>query len=234
MSKLRWDKVGERKYETGVSKGVLYPMNDEGTYDEGEAWNGLSAVNENPSGAEPNNIYADNIKYLSLLSNEDFGATVEAYTYPDKFAECDGSKEVAPGVYISQQERKHFGMSYVSQIGNDTKASKYGYKIHIVYNATAAPSEKNRQTINESPEAAAFSWELSTTPIDVNIEGCDPTAHLIVDSTKVSKAAITAIESALYGTDATTGENPVAATQPRLLMPEEVIEIINANPLTAG
>ena len=218
MSKLKWDLTGERVFETGLDRGVLFPMGDSGAYEKGVAWNGLSSVNESPSGGEPNAVWADNMKYLNLMSAEDFGATVEAYTYPPEFEECDGSAEIAPGVTIGQQDRKMFGMSYRTLIGNDVVGTKLGYKIHLIYGAQASPSEKNRTTVNESPEATAFSWELSTTPVDV--PGYKPTAHLVIDSTKTSAEKLAALEKLLYGND-----NDGESTLP---MPEQVIEMMKA------
>lgn len=218
MSKLKWDLTGERVFETGLDRGVLFPMGDSGAYEKGVAWNGLSSVNESPSGGEPNAVWADNMKYLNLMSAEDFGATVEAYTYPPEFEECDGSAEIAPGVTIGQQDRKMFGMSYRTLIGNDVVGTKLGYKIHLIYGAQASPSEKNRTTVNESPEATAFSWELSTTPVDV--PGYKPTAHLVIDSTKTSAEKLAALEKLLYGDD-----NDGESTLP---MPEQVIEMTKA------
>lgn len=213
--KLIWDKTGERLYETGVDKGVLYPQS-EGAYPKGVAWNGLINVNENPSGAEATPLYADNIKYLNLMSAEEFGATVEAYMYPAEFGECNGEAELATGVSIGQQKRKAFGLSYQTKIGSDTD-NELGYKIHLVYGALAAPSEKAYATINDSPEAITFSWELSTTPVEVT--GFKPTATLVIDSTKVTAEKMAAIEAILYGT-----ENAEA----RLPLPDEVLSIINA------
>ena len=198
MTKLNWDVQGERYYETGVSKGVLYPFK-EGKYSKGVAWNGLTAVTESPSGAEPTPLYADNIKYLNLLSNEEFAATVEAYTYPDEFAECDGSAELATGVSVGQQNRIPFGMSYVTKLGNDTDGQDYGYKIHLIYGALAKPSQKNYATINDNPEAITFSWELSTTPVAV--PNFKPTACITIDSTKVGSDKLKKIEDKLYGTE---------------------------------
>ena len=198
MTKLNWDVQGERYYETGVSKGVLYPFK-EGKYSKGVAWNGLTAVTESPSGAEPTPLYADNIKYLNLLSNEEFAATVEAYTYPDEFAECDGSAELATGVSVGQQKRIPFGMSYVTKLGNDTDGQDYGYKIHLIYGALAKPSQKNYATINDNPEAITFSWELSTTPVEV--PNLKPTACITIDSTKVEAGKLKKIEDKLYGTE---------------------------------
>ena len=198
MATLTWDVQSERYYETGVSKGVLYPFK-EGKYSKGVAWNGLTAVNENPSGAEPTPLYADNIKYLNLLSNEEFAATVEAYTYPDEFAECDGSAELAAGVSVGQQKRIPFGMSYVTKVGNDTDGQDYGYKIHLIYGALAKPSQKNYATINDNPEAITFSWELSTTPVAV--PNLKPTACITIDSKKVGSDKLKKIEDKLYGTE---------------------------------
>ena len=198
MATLTWDVQSERYYETGVSKGVLYPFK-EGKYSKGVAWNGLTAVNENPSGAEPTPLYADNIKYLNLLSNEEFAATVEAYTYPDEFAECDGSAELAVGVSVGQQKRIPFGLSYVTKLGNDTDGQDHGYKIHLIYGALAKPTQKNYATINDTPEAITFSWELSTTPVAV--PNMRPTACITIDSTKVEAGKLKKIEDKLYGTE---------------------------------
>ena len=213
MSALVWDQTTQKLYETGVDRGVLYPVSNN-AYGTGVAWNGLTAVNESPSGAEPSDIYADNTKYLTLRSAETFGATIEAYTYPDEFAECDGSAQVATGVTIGQQPRKSFGLCYRTLIGNDTDGQDHGYKLHLIYGCTASPSEKSYQTVNDSPEAITFSWEVSTTP--VNVEGHKPTAQLIVDSTKVDKAKLATLEAQLYG-----GEN----AEPKLPTPAEVIAI---------
>lgn len=213
MSALVWDQSSERLYETGVDRGVLYPVTNN-EYGTGVAWNGLTAVNESPSGAEPSDIYADNIKYLTLRSAETFGATIEAYTYPDEFAECDGSATVATGVTIGQQTRKSFGLCYRTLVGNDTDGQDHGYKLHLIYGCTASPSEKSYQTVNDSPEAITFSWEVSTTP--VNVKGHKPTAQLIVDSTKVDKAKLDTLEAQLYG-----GES----SDPKLPTPAEVIAI---------
>lgn len=198
MATLTWDVQGERYYETGVSKGVLYPFK-EGKYSKGVAWNGLTAVNESPSGAEPTPLYADNIKYLNLLSNEEFAATVEAYTYPDEFAECDGSAELAVGVSVGQQKRIPFGLSYVTKLGNDTDGQDHGYKIHLIYGALAKPTQKNYATINDNPEAITFSWELSTTPVAV--PNMRPTACITIDSKKVTPENLKKIEDKLYGTE---------------------------------
>lgn len=218
MAKIVWDEATKHLYETGVRQGVLYPFDSRtNKYAAGVAWNGLTGVTESPSGADVTNLYADDIKYLALRAAEDFGATIEAYTYPDEFAECDGSKSIAEGVTIGQQPRKSFGFSYRTAIGNEVEFEDHGYKIHIIYGATASPSEKAYQTINDSPEAITFSWELSTVP--VNVSGAKPTAHLEIDSTKISEAALTAIENKLYGTD---------DTEPTLLLPDEVVALINS------
>lgn len=223
MSKLKWDQTGERFYETGVKNGVLYPLSSEGTYSGGVAWNGLTAVTESPSGAEATPLYADDIKYLNLFSTEEFGATVEAYTYPDEFAECDGSKPIADGVFIGQQPRKTFGMCYRTALGNDTEGSDHGYKLHIIYGAKAAPTEKAYATINDSPEAITFSWELSTTP--VNVTGFKPTASVVIDSTKCKSEKLADLEKILYGKDPTTPDGQ-DGTEPRLPLPDEIKTLI--------
>lgn len=206
MSKLVWDQTGERIYETGVKNGVLYVF-DQGAYTKGVAWNGLTAVTESPSGAEASPLYADDIKYLNLMSNEEFGATIEAYIYPDEFAQCDGSAALAEGVMIGQQKRKQFGLCYRTTVGNDTDGNDYGYKIHIIYGALAAPSEKGYATINDSPEAITFSWEVTTTPVAV--EGFKPTACVTIDSTKCDKAKLAALEAKLYGTESEEATLPL-------------------------
>lgn len=217
MAKLQWDKTGEHFYETGVDHGVLYPMNDGGqTYATGVAWNGLTAVTESPEGAEVSAIYADNIKYLNLMSAEDFKATIEAYTYPEEFEQCDGSASLAQGVKIGQQSRKAFGFCYRTKIGNDLNP-ELGYKIHIVYGATAAPTERAYETVNDSPEAITFSWEVSTIPVEVT--GFKPTAHVEIDSTKVEPAKLAKIEAKLYGSE---------TEEPTLLMPDEIVALIKA------
>lgn len=224
MSKLVWDADSKRLYETGVRHGVLYVKADSGTYPKGVAWNGLTAVTESPSGAESTPLYADDIKYLDLRSAEEFGATVEAYTYPDEFAECDGSAQLAEGVMIGQQTRKTFGLCYRTVIGNDVKGEDYGYKLHLIYGATAAPSEKAYGTINDSPEAITFSWELSTAP--VNVKGFKPTASLTIDSTKVDPEKLAALEEILYGKDGTGDDD--AGTDARLPLPDEVATLFVA------
>lgn len=216
MAKLVWDKTGERFYETGVKKGVLYPQEAGGIYPKGVAWNGLISVTESPSGAEVTPIYADNIKYANLISAEEFGATIEAYTYPDEFAQCDGSAEIAKGVMIGQQSRKPFGLSYVTTLGNDIDGDDYGYKIHIIYGALASPSEKGYSTINDSPEAITFSWEITTTPVEVT--GYKPTACITIDSTKVDSAKLAALEEILYGSD--------EGSDPSLPLPDEIIALL--------
>lgn len=215
MAKIVWDKTGERYYETGVKNGVLYVMGTEGTYGTGVAWNGLTAVTESPSGAEATPLYADDIKYLNLLSAEEFGATIEAYTYPDEFMVCDGSAEIAAGVMIGQQARKTFGLCYRTTVGNDIAGTDYGYKLHIIYGALAAPSEKAYATINDSPEAITFSWEISTTP--VNVTGFKPTASIVIDSTKVAAEKLAALEAKLYGSESEEATLP---------MPDEIITIM--------
>ena len=199
MSKLVWDQTGSRFYETGVKNAVLYVKDENGKYGKGVAWNGVTAINESPSGAEASPLYADDIKYLNLISNEELGLSIEAYTYPDEFGVCDGSAELAPGVLLGQQTRKAFGLSYKTTLGNDTEGNAHGYKLHLIYNALAAPSEKAYATINDSPEAITFSWELSTTP--ENVTGFKPTASITIDSTKVDAAKLAALEDILYGTE---------------------------------
>lgn len=213
MSKLVWDQIGDRLYETGVSKGVLYPQVS-GEYPKGVAWNGLTAVSESPSGAEPSPLYADDIKYASPMSVEEFGASIEAYTYPEEFAECDGSASIAPGVLVGQQTRKPFGLCYRTVIGNDTEYNEHGYKLHLIYGAQAAPSEKGYTTINDSPEAITFSWEVTTTPVEV--PGFKPTASLVIDSTKVDAGKLAALEAILYGSE---------SEEARLPLPSEIIEL---------
>ena len=216
MSKLVWDQSGKRLYETGVDHGVLYPIQTGGVYSKGVAWNGLTAVTESPSGADVNDIYADNMKYLGLVGAEKFGATVEAYTYPDEFAECDGSVELVKGATIGQQNRKVFGIVYRTVIGNDVDGNEHGYKLHLIYGATAAPSEKAYNTINEDPEAITFSWELSTTP--VNVTGHKPTASLTIDSTKADPTKLAELEKILFGD---------TETEPRLPLPDEIAQLLN-------
>lgn len=217
MSKIVWDETGKRFYETGVKQGVLYPQDTSGAYPKGVAWNGLTAVTESPSGAEASPLYADDIKYVNLRSAEEFGATIEAYTYPDEFAACDGSAELTPGVTIGQQKRSAFGLSYRTTLGNDIAENEYGYKLHLIYGATASPSEKAYATINDSPEAITFSWEVTTTP--VSVQGFKPTASLTIDSTKVDAEKLAALEAVLYGSD---------SEEARLPLPDEVATIMGA------
>ena len=215
MSKIVWDAIGEHTFETGVRNGVLYLKGVEGTYNTGVAWNGLTSVSESPEGAEPTDLYADDIKYLSLMSAENFKATIEAYTYPVEFEECDGSATIATGVVIGQQTRKPFGLCYRTAIGNDTDGNEHGYKLHIIYGCQASPSEKQYSTINDSPEAVTFSWEVNTTP--VNVTGKKPAATLIIDSTKADKSKLTALEAILYGSE---------EKEPRLPLPDEIATLM--------
>lgn len=207
MAKIVWDESGKRLYETGVKNGVLYIQDESGAYTNGVAWNGLTAVTESPSGAEATPLYADDIKYLELFSAEEFGATIEAYTYPEEFEACDGSASLGKGVTIGQQDRKTFGLCYRTVLGNDVKSNEYGYKLHLIYGAKAAPSEKGYQTINDSPEAITFSWEVTTTP--VNVAGFKPTASVTIDSTKVDATKLKAIEDLLYGTETDPAKLPL-------------------------
>ena len=218
MAKLIWDNVGERLYETGVKQGVLY-VYDGGKYGAGVAWNGLTAVTESPSGAEATPLYADDIKYLNLMSTEEFGATIEAYTYPDEFKVCNGEAELVAGVSIGQQTRKVFGLCYRTTIGNDVDGNDYGYKLHLIYGAQAAPSEKAYATINDSPEAITFSWEVTTTP--VNVSGFKPTSYVVIDSTKVAEGAMAKLEAKLYGGE---GEDAI----PSLPLPDEIVTLLAA------
>ena len=210
MAVLTWDQTGEKLYETGVQKGVLYPM-DGAVYGKGVAWNGLTAVNETPSGAESTKLYADDIKYLDIRSAEEFGATIEAYSSPEEFDACDGTAELAAGVNIGQQNRKGFGFCYRSTIGNDTEYNNYGYKLHIIYGLTASPSERSYSTVNDSPEAATLSWEVSSTP--VNVAGFKPTSIITINSKKINPAALKEIEDTLYGTE---------SVEPKILLPDEI------------
>lgn len=214
MAKLVWDKTGERFYETGVKNGVLYVQDGSGAYPKGVAWNGLTAVTESPSGAEATALYADDIKYLELMSNEEFGATIEAYTYPEEFGVCDGSASLADGVTIGQQARKAFGLCYRTVIGNDVLGNDLGYKLHIIYGCKATPSEKAYATVNDSPEAITFSWEVTTTPVEV--EGFKPTATVVIDSTKVDAEALADLEAKLYGSDSEEASLP---------LPDEIAEM---------
>ena len=217
MAKIVWDESGKRLYETGVKNGVLYLQDETGAYNKGVAWNGLTAVTESPSGAEATPLYADDIKYLELFSAEEFGATIEAYTYPEEFEACDGSASLGTGVTIGQQDRKTFGLCYRTVLGNDVKSNEYGYKLHLIYGAKAAPSEKGYQTINDSPEAITFSWEVTTTP--VNVAGFKPTASVTIDSTKIDAEKLKKIEDMLYG-DGTS--------EAKLPLPDEIKAILAA------
>lgn len=219
MSKLQWDKVGERLFETGVDRGVLFPMGKGGVYDKGTAWSGLTSINENPSGGEANPFYADNIKYLNIMAAEDFGFSIGAYTYPEEWEACDGSAEIAPGVTAGQQTRKVFGLSYRTLIGNDTEGQDYGYKIHLVYGAQASPTQRDHGTVNENPEPTDLSWDATTTPVEV--PGAKPAAHLVINSTKTSAEKLATLEEILYGTE----EN-----ESRLPMPAEIIELMKDLP----
>lgn len=238
MAKLKWDAIGEHIYETGVDHGVLYVVDEtkqtDNKYGTGVVWNGLTSVSENPSGAEPTALWADNIKYLNLMSAEDFACTIEAYTYPDEFMECDGSAEYGEGtgVYIRQQKRKTFGFCYRTRIGNDVMSDDYGYKIHIVYGCLASPSERSYATVNDSPEAITFSWEVNTTPVDIpdvtvggTVKKFRPTAYLEIDSTKIDANKLTTLENTLYGVDADP-EHSVTASDPTLLLPDEILTLI--------
>lgn len=218
MAKIVWDESGKRTYETGVRNGVLYLQNESGVYDKGVAWNGLTAVTESPSGAEPTALYADDIKYLELFSAEEFGATIEAYTYPAEFEKCDGSASLGTGVTIGQQDRATFGLCYRTVLGNDVKGSEFGYKLHLIYGAKAKPSEKGYQTINDSPEAITFSWEVSTTP--VNVAGFKPTACVTIDSTKIAPDKLTQIEELLYGG---------SSQEAKLPLPDEIAAIVSGS-----
>lgn len=217
MPKLVWDQISEKLYETGTDRGVLYLLDSNNAYSKGVAWNGLTGVDENPSGAEPSNIYADNTKYIALYSAEEFGCTIRAYTYPEEFEECDGSAEVAPGIYAGQQNRKGFGFAYRTLVGNDTEGNDYGYKIHLVYGCKASPSAKTYNTINDSPDAIEFSWEVNTSPVPV--PDLKPTSVFVIDTTKLSekgKTKLTDLENILYGSDETVA---------RLPLPEEIIDM---------
>lgn len=222
---LSWDDTGDRLYEVGVDRGVLYPVDSNGEYSHGYAWNGLTAVTETPSGAEANNIYADNIKYLELRSVEEYGGTIEAYTYPDEFAECDGSASLVTGLVAGQQPRKMFGFSFRSVLGNDVDKDAHGYKLHLIYGAMASPSERAYATINDSPEAITFSWEFTTTP--VSLAGHKPVSCLTIDSTKVDSTKLKALEDKLYGVSTTTGTNAVAGSAAYLPLPAEVISTLS-------
>ena len=215
MAKLVWDQVGERLYETGVEQGAIFPVGAGGVYGAGAAWNGLISVTESPSGAEPTALYANNKKYAELMSAEEFGGTIEAYTYPDEFAACNGEVELVKGVKLTQQARKAFGLVFKSLIGNDTEGTKLGYKLHIVYGARVKPSEKANNTVNDSPEANTMSWEFTTTPVEV--AGFEPTSHIVIDSTAVDADKLKALEAVIYGS---------AEVEPKLPLPDEIATIM--------
>lgn len=219
MTKIVWDEVGKRYYETGVSQGVLYTQDTTGEYSKGVAWNGLITVNESPSGAEPTPLYADDIKYLNLMSAEEFGASIEAYTYPEEFALCDGTQELTTGITIGQQMRKPFGLSYKTKIGNDIDGVDHGYKLHLIYGALASPTQKSYSTINDNPDAITFSWDVKTTPVAVT--GMKPTATIVIDSTKIEKANLEALEKVLFGD---------AEEEPRLPLPDEILQLAGGKP----
>lgn len=226
MPKLKWGQTGQKFYETGTDQGVVYPQASDGTYPAGYAWNGLTSISESPSGAEANDLYADNIKYLSLISAEDFGYTIEAYYYPPEFEQCDGTAEPIEGVKLGQQDRKAFGFCYRSVLGNDVSGNSYGYKLHLFYNCKASPSEQSYQTINDSPEAISFSWEVKTTPVPVTVGQTvyKPTAKITIDSTKVDETKLNTLLDILYGTDGTGGSEGTVA---RLPLPAEVISTLS-------
>ena len=216
MSKLVWDQIGDRLYETGVEQAAIFPMTTGGTYGAGAAWNGLTAITESPSGAEPTALYANDKKYVELMSAEEFGGTIEAYTYPDEFAECNGEAILAKGIRLTQQARKPFGLVYKSLIGNDTEGTKHGYKLTFVYNARVSPSEKSNNTVNDSPEAATLSWEFTTTPVEIS--GFDPTSRIVIDSTEIDAEKLAAIEAIVYGSE---------AEEARMILPDELITMMS-------
>ena len=215
MARLIWDEVGQRFFETGVKNGVLYVQKDDGSYDDGVVWNGLTAVTESPSGAEETPLYADDVKYLTLRSAEQFGATIEAYTYPEEFEQCDGSAQIANGITIGQQARRAFGLCYRTAVGNDIQGQEFSYKLHLLYGCTVAPSEKSYSTINDNPEAITFSWELSTVPVPV--DGFKPTASLVIDASKVDEGKMALLEDALFGDE---------SNEAKLLLPNEIMEML--------
>ena len=215
MARLIWDEVGQRFFETGVKNGVLYVQNNDGSYANGVVWNGLTAITESPSGAEETPLYADDVKYLTLRSAEEFGATIEAFTYPEEFEQCDGSAQIAQGVTIGQQARKAFGLCYRTAVGNDIQGQEFSYKLHIIYGCTVAPSEKSYSTINDNPEAITFSWELSTVPVPV--DGFKPTASLVIDADKVDAGKLQLLENALFGD---------AENEAKLLLPNQIMELM--------
>lgn len=216
--KMVWDQTSEKLYETGIEQVALFQQSN-GAFTNGVAWNGVTALNITPSGAEPTPLYANNRKYVTLMSVEELGGTIEAYTYPEEWAECDGSKAIVPGVYLGQQGRKHFGLAGKTLIGNDETGTKYGYKLHLIYDGLASPSEQSNATVNDSPEAKTMSWEFSTTPVAVNIAGCEPTSYICIDSTKVDAEKLAALEAIIYGSE---------DQEPRLPLPDEVAELMGS------
>lgn len=235
MSKLTWDAIGEHLYETGTRMGVLYLQSSSGTYPSGVAWNGLRSVESSPSGGDETKLYADDIKYLGLRAAEDYGGTIGAYTYPDEWAECDGSVNLVEGVTVHQQPRKAFGFCYRTVIGNDTDFENHGYKLHLIYNSTASPSSRSYETINDSPSAIEFSWEFSSTPVDTGVASLKPTAYIEIDSTKFTttaqQEALAALEAKLYGTDGTGGST---GSDPYLPLPYEVFTTLGYTPPVGG
>jgi len=228
MSRAVWDDVGERRYETGTDRGMLYPMKDDGTYDKGVVWNGLTTVTETPEGGETNDIYADNIKYLSLIGTESFGGTIEAYNYPEEFEKCDGTADITVGVKAGQQTRKAFGFAYRTRLGNDVAGNEFGYKLHLVYSAKANPSSRSYTTINESPEAITFSWEFKSTPTPFKKRtDLKPVSLITIDSTKVDSAKLKQLEDLLYGVDADP-EHSIEAADPTFPTPDQVVALFNA------
>lgn len=220
MSKMKWDQVGEKLYETGVEQCALFRQTSSGAYGTGVAWSGITGISDSPSGAEPSPIYADNRKYLELMSAEEYGATITAYMSPEEFDECDGTKEIADGVMIAQQDRIPFGLVYKTIIGNDTKKNKYGYKLHIIYGALAKTSSKDYKTVNNDPDVMELSWEVSTTPVDV--EGMNPTSKLVIDSTKADPVKLAELEKIIYGS---------ADSEPRLPLPDEIAVLMKKDPV---
>lgn len=231
LAAIKWDETGEREFETGVDHGVLYPIADNGTYPQGYGWNGLTSVSESPEGGEPNALYADNMKYLELMSNEEWKGTIEAYMYPDEFEECDGSASPETGVSFGQQARKKFGLAYRTRKGNDVKGDAYGYKLHLVYGLMAAPSEKSYETVNDSPDAITFSWSVSSTPVPLthaDLKNMRPISTIVIDSTKADEDKLAALEEILYGKDPVEveGDDPVPGVAPRLPLPDEVYTLM--------
>lgn len=229
MARVIWDKVGEKFYEAGVDHCVLYVVNSDGEYTPGVPWNGITSIAENPEGGEPNDQYADNIKYLSIMSAEKLNGSIGAFHYPPEWNACDGNVELAKGVTIGQQDRKTFGLCYRTKIGNDVDGEDHGYKLHLIYGAKASPSERTHETINDSPDASELSWDYNTTPVPVTDH--KPTASMEIDSTQIDKETLKKLEDVLYGTDAdnSDSENPVAATEPRLPLPDEIIQLLSGN-----